>query len=533
MSLGSLRRIPRLLMAISVCVTGLCMAQAPSPPEPKTKKIKPAGIPKITIGKETTWATEPVGPDGLIDYLAVINRQYSQGVTPANNAAVLLYQAMGPAPDRRSQPDEFFKLLGITRLPDDGEYFEDLVPWAERTGHKKPGENDTTVQNRGELTRFKPWVEAEFPEIAMWLKDNTVPLGRVTDATERSEYYSPFVSADGRDRKLISILLPGVQESRSLARALLSRSMLHLGSNDRFSAWSDLMTTHRLGRLIGRGPTVIEGLVGTAIEHMAIEAELRLLSTMKRDIKFIARYRKQIENLPPISSMADKLNHSERLTYLDTCQQIARGKMKWGEIAGGTPDAEVMENIFSAVVAANVDWDEVLKFGNRNYDRIVDVARLPTFSERKTAIQKQIVEIAAMNTPPTGLEMIALLTNKPAATKCISRLMFAWLMPAFQQGLFAESRCAQRTLNVKLALALAEWRCEHDTYPESLAELAPKYLAAVPADLFNDQPLHYERAADGYRFYSVGENQKDDMGLTFGERMGADDLIVKMPVQVR
>lgn len=523
----------RLSAAICVGIAGLCIAEDSATQKHSSKTLAAAAGPKITIGKETTWATEPVGPDGSIDYLTVINRQYSQGVTPANNAAVLLYQAMGPAPDRWRQPDEFFNLLGIVRLPDEGQYFEDLAQWTERTGHKGPGENAAIIQNRGEQTRYRPWIESEFPEIALWLKDNTVPLGRVTDATERMEYYSPFVSPDGRDRKLVSVLLPGIQESRSLARALLSRAMFALGSNDRFSAWSDLMTTHRLGRLIGRGPTVIEGLVGVAIENMATEAELRLLSTMKRDIKFISRFRKQIENLPPANPMWEKLDRCERYSYLDICQQLACGKMKWKEIEGGNADFQVFENAFGAAAVANVEWNEVLKSGNRFYDRVVGIARLPTFSERKAEVQKLTAEVASMGKPPTGFELFALLANKSSATQGVSRIMNKLLMPAIQQSLFAECRCAQRTLNVKVALALAEWRCEHDSFPESLAELAPKYLAVIPVDLFNGQPLHYERKADGYRFYSVGENQADDLGLTYGEKMGADDLIVIMPVPIR
>lgn len=50
----------------------------------------------VTISKETTYITEPLHPDGYPDYVAVLNQQFSEGVTPENNSAVLFLKAVGP-----------------------------------------------------------------------------------------------------------------------------------------------------------------------------------------------------------------------------------------------------------------------------------------------------------------------------------------------------------------------------------------------------------------------------------------------------
>ena len=52
--------------------------------------------PSIHIAPETTVVEGPLGPDGFLDYFAVINERMSAGVTPENNSAVLLVQALGP-----------------------------------------------------------------------------------------------------------------------------------------------------------------------------------------------------------------------------------------------------------------------------------------------------------------------------------------------------------------------------------------------------------------------------------------------------
>ena len=50
----------------------------------------------VTISKETTYITEPLRPDGYPDYLAALNQLASKGVTPEDNAVVILVQAFGP-----------------------------------------------------------------------------------------------------------------------------------------------------------------------------------------------------------------------------------------------------------------------------------------------------------------------------------------------------------------------------------------------------------------------------------------------------
>ena len=62
------------------------------------------------------------------------------------------------------------------------------------------------------------------------------------------------------------------------------------------------------------------------------------------------------------------------------------------------------------------------------------------------------------------------------------------------------------------------------------SRLAPKYVAEVPQDLFANQSLRYERTATGYRFYSVGPNEKDDGGRNEDDLPRGDDLLVTMPV---
>src|SRR6266446_2480599 len=80
---------------------------------------------KFTISKETTYVTGPLDKDGYIDYAAALNELLSKGVTPENNANVLIWKALGPHPVSAMMSAEFFRMMGMEPPPEKGNYFID------------------------------------------------------------------------------------------------------------------------------------------------------------------------------------------------------------------------------------------------------------------------------------------------------------------------------------------------------------------------------------------------------------------------
>ncbi len=76
----------------------------------------------------------------------------------------------------------------------------------------------------------------------------------------------------------------------------------------------------------------------------------------------------------------------------------------------------------------------------------------------------------------------------------------------------------------RVACALERFRLAHGNYPETLAALAPQFIAQLPHDVINGQPLHYRRTDDGkFILYSIGWDEKDDGGKIFLTKNGAVD----------
>src|SRR5713226_5079350 len=113
---------------------------------------------RFTIGKETTYITGPLDKDGYIDYAAALNERLGKGVTAENNANVLIWKAIGPRPEGKEMPAEFFKLMGMEPPPEKGDYFIDLDKHLNDQFKIKP-ETKEAYEIRDQLNRCvqRPW----------------------------------------------------------------------------------------------------------------------------------------------------------------------------------------------------------------------------------------------------------------------------------------------------------------------------------------------------------------------------------------
>ena len=64
----------------------------------------------------------------------------------------------------------------------------------------------------------------------------------------------------------------------------------------------------------------------------------------------------------------------------------------------------------------------------------------------------------------------------------------------------------------RVSLAIQRYRLATGNLPDTLADLVPTYLDAVPEDPFDGRTLRYEKLETGFVVYSVGEDRMDDGG---------------------
>jgi hypothetical protein len=493
--------------------------------------------PKLPLGKDTTFVTGPLDKNGYIDYEAALNAEFGKGITPEKNANALLVLAFGPTPEGSELPAAYYKWLDIAAPPADGAYFVGFNKFSRehlRLTQEQLEALDEFVNRAVQRT----WGPKDCPPLAEWLKVNEKPLALALEATRRPGYFNPLVSRrnGGEPGPLIGALLPTVQKCRELGLALACRATLRLGEKKFDAAWQDILACHRLGRLVTRGATLLETLIGTILCQNASSATLAYLERAALTSQQVLNRLKELQALPPLVPLADKIDIGERVMCLDTLQWVRRGGPSGLNLTferNRKPTAEELQAL------DKLDWGPALQTVNKWYDRLAAAMRLKDRADREKEFDKIDEELQEIKKKVGArgefalVEFLRLVSVRGAdkvVGKTLGDVLASLLLPSVRRVQQTHDRVAQVERNLHVAFALAAYHKDTGHYPEKLEDLAPKYLAAVPDDVFNGQPLIYKPGKDGYLFYSVGPNGKDDGGRGGDDDPPGDDIRVKMPL---
>jgi hypothetical protein len=223
--------------------------------------------------------------------------------------------------------------------------------------------------------------------------------------------------------------------------------------------------------------------------------------------------------LAPMAKFADTVNQFERFVYLDSMQSIRREGLD-----ESSPDQ----------VAQVLDFELIFRYGNTNFDKIVAFLKLPTRSERlgMKMIGAEIErELPVRKSKKVQKQLLRGDTKKvrAAVSEEIGMVYIGLMCSSIERLADAADRSEQIQRSGVITAGLAAHFADTKKYPESLADLVPKYLAKVPFDVFNEKPLAYRKTDTGYLFYSVGVNGIDDGGKLLTDKPRGDDIGVRMP----
>lgn len=506
--------------------------------------------PLVTISKATTRIVKPLKEDGYPDYIAALNQQLGSGVTSENNIAVTIWEVVGPndlPPDIKSM---YFKHLGMEPLPADGNYYRSfhqhiktLMSVLEKDQDNNPQELQTqrdTFDDQYDFCISNPWKKDESIEMDRWLTSAEPFLNRIMQSVEnRDHFYNPYIiTAEDRAQpipELISVLLPGAQHTREVARGLALMANRRLADGRIHEAVRISRIIHRLGRLSSTGGTLVEGLVGIAVDGIAFELDNRLITDTTISKNALVKLQSQLEKLPPIASLAGKIDVTERYMYLDTTISLARHgpqalSLVNGLVSGSpTNDNPVLSSFSKTITGSLIDWDLVLKTGNYWYDEFRRINDIESFSQRAIENKKLEQRLSALRVEvgnPAAIAKQILFSGKSISqitSMQMSNILVGMLVPAVQVAISAEIRNDARLGITIAACALQAYHRDNKRYPDALAALVGVYIDKLPVDPFRGKSLRYRLQGNRYLLYSVGPNLKDEDGKERNERNGTQN----------
>lgn len=488
---------------------------------------------KFKLGQDTTFVTEPLDKDGYIDYETALNERLRGKIKPEENAVVLLVQALGPKPEGKIPHADYFKWLGIDSLPEKGEYF---VPESKYAEQLRDDELASFSQAAAQL-RWETWKAKEYPKLAAWMKTNEKPLAIVIEASKKPAYYDPLIERDkagGRELLAGTYGLTAVT-LRPVGALLMLRAMNHLGEGRQAESWHDLQAFYQLSRQLSQSGSLVALLTSTQLESDAIRGILIWIETVKPTSAQAFEYRKSLSKLSTYGRVSDVIGYTERITFLDATQYLARGVGKKLEDIAGVDLKNVPREKVDAI-AEGLDWEIVLRMGNKWYDRLehaqqIDAMadRVKAFGDIETESWNRVKQLKDTSEIQKRLEAREFEKVTQLVIERIGLTQINVMTPAGWKVRTAADRVEQQNRNLHLAFALVAHQADTARYPAALADLAPKYIDKIPDDLFSGKPLFYKPTDTGYLLHSVGVNGQDDGGKTYDDDPPGDDLVVRMP----
>ena len=306
-----------------------------------------------------------------------------------------------------------------------------------------------------------------------------------------------------------AMLLPHLAAMKGCAQVLALRALAELRNGQSNEALADVRLLLRLTDSVRTEPILISHLVRIALVNIALQPVWEGLAGHRWSD----------------AQLADLDGELAKLDFVADCQLSMRGEMvlfqggifdylrrhpgQFSSLAndGGPAPSSIL---FTAGHLIPSGWF---------YQNQLHCARpMVEFYLPAADVSHAIISPAAMHRADAE---VTAETRRLSPYNVLERL----LLPALGN---AEKKFASGQAAVNLArtaIALERYRLAHGEYPETLDALAPAYIARLPHDVINGQPLHYRRTAGGqFVLYSVGWNETDDDGAVGLNKSGTANL---------
>jgi CRISPR/Cas system CSM-associated protein Csm2 small subunit len=296
--------------------------------------------------------------------------------------------------------------------------------------------------------------------------------------------------------------------------------MRSLEAGDIDAAFDDVLTMWRMGHQVRNGGTLVEQLVGIAIQGIATSPIETICASGKPTSKQLMDFLAELDKIPQPKGIHASVELAERYMMLDIIVSMGRGETDTYSQLGGMPQrrpGQLMNFAFKTV-----DWEECLRVSNIWYERIIEDAKIEGFEARSVALTQLEDDMKVLQqklVSPSNLALTAV-GGRRVKGRLMAESLVTMLSPALQQVSAAEFRSDAFRKRSRILIALTAFGKDNGHFPQKLEELAPKYLMTIPDDPFTNLPFKFELDKDEFGnpivvLYSVGVNQIDDVGADF------------------
>lgn len=330
-------------------------------------------------------------------------------------------------------------------------------------------------------------------------------LKEVEEAAARPQCRFPIQYEKG-----FACLLPHLSSLRQIARVLQLRALAELEAGQSEAALKDVRLMLRVANSLETEPMLISLLVRMACLGLAQQTVWEGLAAQRWSD---AQLQQLQQDLAPLDLLA----------HLESAFRGERCMAKWAldMLLDNPGNLQMLTEVTDGKTTRATSWlwhalpTGFLYFNCLNVDLFYQRQMLPCVDSRAGRIY------------PARTDAI-----KPA---CVAlkqhavpyHVLEALMIPAVSSIIIKAGVAQTGVQQATLACALERYRLAHGQLPEKLDALVLQFIAQLPRDVIDGQPLRYRLdGSQGFVIYSIGWNQKDDGGqqvLTKQDKPRVDD----------
>ncbi|MBI5706176.1 MAG: hypothetical protein HZC36_04210 [Armatimonadetes bacterium] len=309
-----------------------------------------------------------------------------------------------------------------------------------------------------------------------------------------------------------NLLFPEFADMKAMAKLVGARGLFHARRGHTREAIEDFDTVSRVAAHVGEEPILIGALVSISIDSIAMAFRSEAATVWADDPSALAQLAESMKHLPAKADVEKCFKGEAFYGYYTARHWVSF----FQQLRAENEDAFGYSSESGWLLPPTLDREMVCRaYASRTLDfwcLIFEEAKHSGFNP--IAVGDRMDRLA--------IEYEFSRSHRP------SNLLSSILFPVFAQAGRAFVNEEARRRVVEAELGVLAYRAKHKRLPKSLAE------AGVHAvDPFNADPLKYVVKGDTFRVYSVGQDLKDDGGLTgaeyersrrFGDDYGRDTV---------
>lgn len=330
---------------------------------------------------------------------------------------------------------------------------------------------------RAELpARTEPLAEETKALIGQYIADNNeaLELLHAAAAIEHCRYPIDFSAG-------FATMVPDLANIRRGAMLLNLDAVLHAESGEAALATRSVISGFGLARSLAKEPLIVSQLVCAACQGLAVSSLEHIINRTEftdEQLVEIAECIYKTERTSDISCgfVGERCMMSNFFMAPET---VSPG------LFDGVPPAPILE-LYKALGLSEMDAIIYLDV----MDGYLKTIQLPLHRRQESA--------KAIEDKIRAISKIHILLHK--------------LMPSFSRTITIDIKRIAGLRTARFALAVERYRLAFGELPDTLADLVPTYIEAVPKDPFDGDDLRYKKVKTGYVVYSIGEDKSDDGG---------------------